>query len=72
MHMAVFFDEIGTLHYLLATHLEFANQTDLKGHTPLSLAIEKKYYRLVSLILEYKVNVNLGGGLQSSNMHIAA
>lgn len=63
MHVAVFFDEIGILRYLLDTHLEFANQIDLKGHTPLSLAIEKKHFRLVSLILDYKVNVNLGGGL---------
>ena len=51
MHLAVFYDEIGVLEYLLNHHLDLANQIDLKGHTPLSLAIEKKYYRLVSLIL---------------------
>ncbi|CAD8091301.1 unnamed protein product [Paramecium sonneborni] len=72
MHLAVVYDEIGILEYLLNHHLDLANQIDLKGHTPLSLAIEKKYYRLVQLILKYKINVNLGGGLQSSNLHIAA
>ncbi|CAD8175340.1 unnamed protein product [Paramecium octaurelia] len=72
MHLAVVYDEIGILDYLLNHHLNLANQIDLKGHTPLSLAIEKKYYRLVSLILKFNVNVNLGGGLQSSNLHIVA
>ncbi|CAD8079576.1 unnamed protein product [Paramecium sonneborni] len=72
MHLAIVYDEIGILEYLLNHHLELANQIDLKGHTPLSLAIEKKYYRLVKLILQYKINLNLGGGLQSSNLHIAA
>ncbi|CAD8154496.1 unnamed protein product [Paramecium octaurelia] len=72
MHLAVVYDEIGILDYLLNHHLDLANQIDLKGHTPLSLAIEKKYYRLVSLILKFKINVNLGGGLQSSNLHIVA
>ncbi|CAD8158094.1 unnamed protein product [Paramecium pentaurelia] len=72
MHIAVIYDEIGILDYLLNYHLELANQIDLKGHTPLSLAIEKKYYRLVTLILKFNINVNLGGGLQSSNLHIVA
>ncbi|CAD8063823.1 unnamed protein product [Paramecium primaurelia] len=72
MHLAVVYDEIGILDYLLNHHLDLANQIDLKGHTPFSLAIEKKYYRLVSLILQFNINVNLGGGLQSSNLHIAA
>jgi len=48
------------------------NEIDLKGHTPLSLAIELQNYSFVTKILQTNANVNIGGGLSSSNMHLAS
>lgn len=64
MHLAVLFDEIGILRYLLNSHCHLANALDLKGHTPLSFAIEKQSIRLINIIIQHPVNVNIGGGLQ--------
>lgn len=41
MHLAVLSDEIGIVSLLLDINPQMANQVDLKGHTPLSLSIEK-------------------------------
>lgn len=41
MHLAVLSDEIGIVSLLMDINPQMANQVDLKGHTPLSLSIEK-------------------------------
>ncbi|KAM3140292.1 hypothetical protein pb186bvf_007648 [Paramecium bursaria] len=71
-HQAVNYDEIGILQLLLDQYVEQADQQDLKGQTPLNLALQKRNTRCIDLLLNYPLNVMLTGQLKYTNLHYAA
>lgn len=63
---------MGVLKSLVSLNQNLINQIDLKGHTPLSLSIELQKYRISKFLIWNGADVQKGGGLRSSNLHLAA